>query len=105
MWDGMNLVAKEGPLVNSRDGILMLSENTGAHEEIGEAALTVNPFDVQEQADAIHFALTASPAERARRMQNLKNVITARSPGDWIDDQLVDVDAKRGGARAGTVPG
>ena len=59
MWDGMNLVSKEGPLVNTRDGMIILSENTGAHEELGECALSVNPFDVQEQADAIHHALTA----------------------------------------------
>jgi len=73
----------------------MLSENTGAHEEIGEATLSVNPFDVQQQADAIHEALTASPQERERRMRRLKEIIVARSPGDWIDDQLADVEAKR----------
>src|ERR671937_442224 len=60
MFDGMNLVAKEGPLVNERDGVSLLSENTGAHEELAEFALSVNPFDVQEQADAIHRALTMS---------------------------------------------
>ena len=65
MWDGMNLVSKEGPLVNTRDGMIVLSENTGAHEELGECALSVNPFDVQEQADAMHHALTASADERA----------------------------------------
>jgi trehalose 6-phosphate synthase len=103
MWDGMNLVSKEGPLVNTRDGVLMLSENTGAHEEIGDAALSVNPFDVQQQADAIYTALTASPQERERWMRGLREIITARSPGDWIDDQLADVEAKLSGARAGTV--
>ena len=65
MWDGMNLVAKEGPLVNTRDGMMILSENTGAHEELGACALSVNPFDVQEQADAMYQALTATPEERA----------------------------------------
>ena len=54
MWDGMNLVSKEGPLVNTRDGMMILSENTGAHEELGACALSVNPFDVQEQADAMY---------------------------------------------------
>ena len=65
MFDGMNLVAKEGPLVNEHDGVSILSENTGAHEELGEFALSVNPFDVQELADSIHAALTMDPAERA----------------------------------------
>ncbi|MEA2227099.1 MAG: trehalose 6-phosphate synthase, partial [Solirubrobacteraceae bacterium] len=58
MFDGMNLVAKEGPMVNERDGVSILSENTGAHEELGEYALSVNPFDIQELADSIHAALT-----------------------------------------------
>ena len=58
MFDGMNLVAKEGPMVNDRAGVSILSENTGAHEELGEYALSVNPFDIQELADSIHAALT-----------------------------------------------
>ena len=66
VFDGLNLVAKEAPLVNARDGVLVLSENTGAHEELGEWAMTVNPFDVYGQAQAIHEALTM-PAERAPR--------------------------------------
>ena len=58
MFDGMNLVAKEGPMVNERAGVSILSENTGAHEELGEYALSVNPFDIQQLADTIHAALT-----------------------------------------------
>ena len=97
MFDGMNLVAKEGPLVNERDGVSLLSENTGAHEELGEFALSVNPFDIQEQADAIHRALTMDPDERRRRADGLKAIVTARDPGDWVDDQLADIERKRGG--------
>ena len=94
MFDGMNLVAKEGPLVNERDGVSILSENTGAHEELGEFALSVNPFDIQELADSIHAALTMSPGERGARLEGLKRIVTARSPGDWIDDQLADIRKK-----------
>ena len=65
MFDGMNLVAKEGPMVNERAGVSILSENTGAHEELGEYALSVNPFDIQELADSIHAALTMPLEERA----------------------------------------
>ena len=101
MWDGMNLVSKEGPLVNTRDGMIVLSENTGAHEELGECAMSVNPFDVQEQADAIHHALTASPAERRSRMQALRQIITSRTPADWIDQQLADIEEKRATVTAG----
>jgi trehalose 6-phosphate synthase len=99
MFDGMNLVAKEGPLVNERHGVSLLSENTGAHEELGEFSLSVNPFDVQEQADAIHRALTMSAEERSWRAEGLKKIVTARNPGDWVDDQLRDIEAKRAGMR------
>jgi trehalose 6-phosphate synthase len=94
MFDGMNLVAKEGPMVNERAGVSILSENTGAHEELGEHALSVNPFDIQALADSIHAALTMEPGERARRLRGLKEIVTARDPGDWIDDQLEDIRAK-----------
>jgi trehalose 6-phosphate synthase len=94
MFDGMNLVAKEGPMVNERDGVSILSENTGAHEELGEHALSVNPFDIQASADSIHAALTMEATERARRLRGLKEIVTARDPGDWIDDQLDDIRAK-----------
>jgi trehalose 6-phosphate synthase len=94
MFDGMNLVAKEGPLVNERNGVSILSENTGAHEELGEYALSVNPFDIQELADSIHAALTMSDTERARRAHGLKTIVTRRDPGDWIDEQLADVRKK-----------
>src|SRR5262249_54171869 len=94
MFEGMNLVAKEGPMVNERDGVSILSENTGAHEELGDCALTVNPFDIQALADSIHAALTMEPDERARRLRGLKEIVTARDPGDWIDEQLADVRKK-----------
>jgi trehalose 6-phosphate synthase len=97
LFDGMNLVAKEAPLVNERQGVSLLSENTGAHEELGAFALSVNPFDVQEQADAIHRALTMSDEERAWRADGLKRIVRERNPGDWVDDQLADIEAKRAG--------
>ncbi|HUN78012.1 MAG TPA: trehalose-6-phosphate synthase [Solirubrobacteraceae bacterium] len=94
MFDGMNLVAKEGPLVNEREGVSILSENTGAHEELGEFALSVNPFDIQELADSIYAALTMAPEERRRRAEGLVEIVTSRDPGDWIDEQLADIRSK-----------
>jgi trehalose 6-phosphate synthase len=94
MFDGMNLVAKEGPLVNEREGVSILSENTGAHEELGEYALSVNPFDIQELANSIYAALTMSPGERRRRAEGLAQIVTSRDPGDWVDEQLSDIRAK-----------
>jgi trehalose 6-phosphate synthase len=95
IFDGMNLVAKEAPAVNTRDGVLMLSENTGSHEELADCALSVNPFDIQEQADTIYRALTMDPEERRLRAQRLKEIIFSRDPGDWVDEQLADIRLKR----------
>ena len=77
MFDGMNLVAKEGPIVNERDGVSILSENTGAHEELGEFALSVNPFDIQELADMIHRALTMCASASASACDGLREIVTA----------------------------
>jgi trehalose 6-phosphate synthase len=95
LFDGMNLVAKEAPAVNTRDGVLMLSENTGSHEELWDYVLTVNPFDIQEQADAIYRALTMPAEKRREWSRGLKEIIYSRNPGDWVDDQLRDIDALR----------
>ncbi len=97
MFDGMNLVAKEGPMANERAGVSILSENTGAHEELHEHALSVNPFDIQELADSIHAALTMSEEERNWRLAGLQATIRSRNPGQWIDEQLADIERKRSG--------
>ena len=99
MFDGMNLVAKEGPMVNERAGVSILSENTGAHEELGEYALSVNPFDIQELADSIHAALTMPLEERHRRLSGLRKIVTTRNPGDWVDEQLDDIRRKEAARR------
>ncbi|MBA3867386.1 MAG: trehalose-6-phosphate synthase [Solirubrobacterales bacterium] len=95
IFDGMNLVAKEAPAVNTRDGVLMLSENTGSHEELWDFVLSVNPFDIQEQADAIYRALTMDPAQKREWSEGLKEIIYSRNPGDWVDDQLRDIEQLR----------
>src|SRR3954453_7041325 len=95
LFDGMNLVAKEAPAVNTRDGVLMLSENTGSHQELIDYAISVNPFDIQEQADAIYRALTMAAEERHRRAEGLRRIIFSHNPGDWVDAQLKDIEALR----------
>jgi trehalose 6-phosphate synthase len=93
IFDGMNLVAKEASLVNRRDGVLVLSENAGAHEELGPWALTVNPFDVLGQAEALHTALTMDAGERARRAQALSAFVREHDVARWIDAQLSDLES------------
>jgi trehalose 6-phosphate synthase len=103
IFDGMNLVAKEAPLVNDRAGVLVLSENAGAHEELGEWALTVNPFDVSGQADAIHQALTMPAEERRRRLHAIRSSVRERDIKAWIESQLEDLDRAARGRLAGAV--
>ncbi len=86
--DGLNLVAKEGPHLNQVDGVLVLSHQAGAWEELHDAALGVNPFDVAGTADVLHAALSMSQAERSERADRLRTLIRARTASDWLDDQL-----------------
>ncbi len=91
--DGMNLIAKEAPLVNERDGVLVLSENAGAHEEIGGHALSINPFDLEGTADAIAAALAMPDDERRRRAEGIRTHVRAHDVRAWIAAQLADLDS------------
>ena len=95
IFDGLNLIAKEGPLLNARDGVVVLSENAGAHEELGEWVLTVNPFDLAGQAEALHAALTMPVEERRRRLQAIKRHVRKHDIAAWIEAQLADLDEAR----------
>jgi trehalose 6-phosphate synthase len=86
--DGLNLVAKEGPLLNKRDGVLVLSTESGAAEEFSDTALLVNPFDVAATADALHRALSMDAAERAAHASGVVEVARANTPGTWLAAQL-----------------
>ena len=86
--DGLNLVAKEGPLVNERDGVLCLSPETGSYEELREAAIEVHPWDVAESAEALHRALSMPPAERAARARRLRELAVVHTPRTWLDANL-----------------
>jgi trehalose 6-phosphate synthase len=95
VFDGLNLVSKEAPLVNARDGVVILSENAGSHEELGEWALTVNPFDVYGQAQAIHAALTMPVEERRERLEAIRAHVRSHDLARWIAAQLEDLDRVR----------
>jgi trehalose 6-phosphate synthase len=92
IFDGMNLVAMEGPLVNKRHGALVLSRNAGAFARLGRHAIAVNPFDVDETAHAIGEALEMPDAERVRRARGLARAVLTRNPVRWLTAQLRDLD-------------
>jgi trehalose 6-phosphate synthase len=95
VWDGMNLVAKEGPAVSRRDLVLILSRNAGAADDLSDGALLVNPFDTAELAEAIATALTMPADERAKRAALLRESATALPPQDWFSAQREHLAAHR----------
>ena len=86
--DGMNLVAKEGPVVNQQQGVLVLSERTGAHEQLGSGALVIPPLDISATASAIHQALVMPLDERKEKAMRLRSLIEKEDIVDWLCRQL-----------------
>lgn len=86
--DGMNLVAKEIPVVSDEGCALVLSREAGAWEELGEDAVSVNPYDVSGTAAALHEALSMGAEERSARTKRLSAAATALPPQRWFLDQL-----------------
>ncbi len=99
--DGMNLVIKEGPLANIRNGALVLSRTTGAYQQLADAVLPVTPTDIEETAEQLHEALLMSERERQQRASRAREIITASTPAQWVLDQLRDAASVRG-AQSGT---
>jgi trehalose 6-phosphate synthase len=95
VFDGMNLVAMEGPVLNRRQGVLLLSRNAGAYSRLGRYALAINPFDVEETADALAAALAMPKDERQRRSRGLSRLVLANPPSRWIGGQLEDLERAR----------
>jgi trehalose 6-phosphate synthase len=89
--DGMNLVAKEGPILNRRNGVLILSENAGAFDELGPHALGVNPFDIRGTAEAIARALEMPDHERAARATRLRSAVRRNRLDRWVHAQIDDL--------------
>jgi len=92
IFDGLNLVAKEASLVNERDGMVVLSENVGACEELGEWSLVVNPFDVVGQCEAIREALELPARDRRARAEAISAHVREHDIDAWIAAQLADLD-------------
>lgn len=86
--DGMNLVAKEGPIVNQKDGVVVLSERTGARQQLQEGAIVISPYDILATAEALHSALHMPDEERAKRAHILRWTIEREDIADWLCRQL-----------------
>jgi trehalose 6-phosphate synthase len=89
--DGMNLVAKEGPIVNQRNGVLVLSERAGARQQLESGAMVISPCDVYATAEALHQALIMPSEERQARNERLRWLIEREDITDWLCRQLQSV--------------
>ncbi len=89
--DGMNLVSKEGPLVNTRNGVVILSEMAGSHDQMEPHVLSVSPTDLEGTVRALHQALTMSPEERRERAAGLRRIVEEQDILHWIGSQFGDL--------------
>lgn len=87
VMDGTNLVAKEGPVLNTEDGVVILSPSAGAADVLSSGAVMVNPYDVEAQAQALHAALVMPREERAARARTLRAAALQGAPADWFAEQ------------------
>jgi trehalose 6-phosphate synthase len=87
----MNLVAKEGPAVNTKNGVLVLSESTGAFQQLQNGSLVISPCDIQTTAEALHEALTMNPEERRSRAEILRAQVEGNDINAWFCDQINEI--------------
>ncbi|HEY0755020.1 MAG TPA: trehalose-6-phosphate synthase [Ktedonobacteraceae bacterium] len=90
--DGMNLVAKEGPVVNQNQGVLLLSRTVGAFQQLGKASVPTSPTDVEETANALYQALTMPEEERRSKSTMARQVVERQDLGAWMQRQIIDMN-------------
>jgi trehalose-6-phosphate synthase len=83
LHDGMNLVAKEFIMSRSdHDGVLILSQFAGASRELKDAVI-INPYDIEEMAEAIKLALTLEHSEKSERMMRMHTAVKEHNIYRW----------------------
>ncbi|MCC2630644.1 MAG: Alpha,alpha-trehalose-phosphate synthase (UDP-forming), partial [Candidatus Paceibacter sp.] len=88
--DGMNLVAKEYVAASPHDGVLILSDQTGAADELTDA-LIVNPYDIEQMADAIKLGIEMPKEERKNRMAKMRDIVAKQNVYRWAGKFLTDI--------------
>jgi trehalose 6-phosphate synthase len=103
--DGLNLVAKEAPLVNGRDGVLVLSRGAGAFAELEDWVVAVDPLDVDGQADALERALAMPRAARRAWLDAIRTHVRTHDLDAWAARELTELERRAPGREAGaTMP-
>jgi trehalose 6-phosphate synthase len=86
--DGMNLVVKEGGLLNEQDGVIVLSRTAGAHERLAKHVLSIHPMDIEQTALALHAALSMAPRQRRRHAHALRTLLHQENAASWLQSQV-----------------
>jgi trehalose 6-phosphate synthase len=89
--EGMNLVAKEGPVVNHRDGVLVLSHSSGVYKQLSDGAISVSPTDIEGTMEALHQAITMSPEDRKDRASRMLESVSREDINHWLYQQIHDI--------------
>ena len=89
--EGMNLVAKEGPVVNNRDGVLVLSHSSGVYQQLSDGAISVSPTDIEGTMEALHQAITMSAEDRKARAARMLNSVCREDINHWLYQQMSDI--------------
>ena len=89
--EGMNLVAKEGPVVNNRDGVLVLSHSSGVYQQLADGAISVSPTDIEGTMEALHQAITMSAEDRKDRAARMLNSVCREDINHWLYQQMHDI--------------
>ena len=89
--EGMNLVAKEGAVVNNRDGVLVLSHSSGVYQQLSDGAISVSPTDIEGTMEALHQAITMSAEDRKARAARMLNSVCREDINHWLYQQMNDI--------------
>ena len=89
--EGMNLVAKEGPVVNNRDGVLVLSHSSGVYQQLSDGAISVSPTDIEGTMEALHQAITMPAEDRKTRAARMLNSVCREDINHWLYQQMNDI--------------
>ncbi len=91
--DGMNIVAKEGSVLNENNGTLVLSTGAGCYEELKDGSICINPFDLRQTAESIDMALLVDETTKSQMLEKNREIIKSNDLNKWVSDQLNDIES------------
>ena len=89
--EGMNLVAKEGPVVNSRNGVIVLSHSSGVYQQLSDGVVSISPTDIEGTMEALHQAITMSAEDRKIKAEKLYESVCREDINHWLYRQTKDI--------------